>query len=93
MQRAADAVRFEMFFEFVASRMAHDVKMPCALGIPGFVRQLQWCPGEQFGVTLRHALAFRRPFCQMLQLHPEHRALKTFHAIIETNLVVIIPDG
>src|SRR5208282_5208377 len=33
------------------------------------------------------------PFLQMLQLHTEHGALDAFHAVIESDLIVIIAHG
>ena len=42
---------------------------------------------------MRHAAAFVRPFCQMLQFHAQHRALNAFHAIIVADFVVIIAHG
>ena len=54
------------------------------------MRQLQRGIGQQFSVTLRHAAAFIRPILQMLQFHAKHGTLNSLHAVIVSDLVVIV---
>src|SRR5581483_3549726 len=90
MQGAADLMRFEMLFKFVAAGMAHDVQMVATFRVIGFERQLQRGIRKQFVVTMRHAAALLRPFVQVLELYSQNRALNAFHAVVETHLVVIV---
>ena len=90
VQTAADAIGFEVFFQAIAPPMAHHVEMPCALGIISLARQLQRRACQQFMVALRHPAPFARPMVQVLELHAQHRALKPFHTVVESDLIVVV---
>src|SRR5438128_890599 len=90
MQRASDFVSFQMFLQFIAARMADDVKMVHAFRVVRFPRQLQRGVGEQFMIALRHASSSLGPLCQVLQLYTENGTLNSLHSIIEPDLVVVI---
>ena len=70
--------------------MAHDVKMPGALGVIGFLRQLERRIGQQLLITPRDAAAFTRPGIEVAQLDAEDCALNAFHSIIVADFVVVI---
>ena len=66
MERAADLIGLEVFFELITLGMAHDVKVINALGISSLVRELQRCAREEFVVTVGDAAAFAGPGIKVL---------------------------
>ena len=90
MQRAADAVGFEMFLQLVALRMTHHVEMPDAFAPTGFLGQLQRRVVQQFVIAMRDTAATGGPVRQVLELYAEDGALDSFHAVIEADFVVVV---
>src|SRR5260221_10935057 len=70
--------------------MTDGIEMPRALSVSRFDWQTKRRINEQLGVATRDTAAAFLPIRQMLQLHAEHRALNSLHAIVVADFVVVI---
>src|ERR1044071_537505 len=73
--------------------MPNHIEVPGALRMRGFLRKFHRCIGQQFLVTFGYTPPLASPCFQMSKLHTQHGALNAFHAVIETDFVMIIALG
>src|ERR1043166_1704635 len=66
------------------------VAMPYRPGVGGHGRQRVRCVSQKFAVSLRVGDASGGPGAEVLEFDAEDGALKTFHAVVVTDFIVMI---